>query len=241
MRRRLSGSTGATARRSAHTNPTALQPATNAAASTPRPGPLGDPASVIAYASAVMPSVAQPRPAQSIGGRTPLAGGPPGSARRRNAAASAVRQNGSAAKNSHRQPTNSASTPPAIVPTAEAAPATAPHTAKATARVRGSAYARPMSAGMQANITAPATPCTARPAMSQPTLGAKPASAVATVNAATPTRYTRVMPNASPIDPAPRRNPASATVYTFTTHCCALCPAPRSAPMLGRATVTIEV
>ena len=90
--------------------------------------------------------------------------------------------------------------PPTTGPSAVARPTVAPNSPKARPRSprENSCWMSPLLCGVSAP---PATPCSSRATTSQPMLGARPASALQAMNAASETTNIRLRPHASPSRP----------------------------------------
>lgn len=87
----------------------------------------------------------------------------------------------------------------------------------------------------------PPTACSARAAISQPMLGARPHSSEPSPKAARPTWKTRRRPIRSAVDPASIKKLASTRVYASTVHCRPDTEACRSRRIAGNATLTMEM
>jgi hypothetical protein len=116
---------------------------------------------------------------------------------------------GTASKNTDPHQTHSSSTPPAGGPTAPPAEKLVIHTETATVRCRGSRNMLRISDRVDGATVAPATPSSARAAISIPALVEKAASTEATPNAAAPVSSSRRRPMRSPRVPVVTSSPAT--------------------------------
>jgi len=112
------------------------------------------------------------------------------------------------------------------------------HTAMALARRAGLPYACLTSASEAGSMTAAALPWTARPAIRNPSVGARPHAADEARNAARPMAYRRLAPIRSEIAPAEMSRAANISVYASITHCRPAVDPPRVRSMPARATFT---
>ena len=101
----------------------------------------------------------------------------------------------------YRQSNALTSRPPRVGPAIVATPATAPQMPNAAPRRSGGNTVVRMASVCGSSSAAP-TPCAARKATSQPTLGDRPQAAEASVNKITPTMNSLRCPNRSPSRPA---------------------------------------
>lgn len=144
---------------------------------------------------------------------------------------------GTLIRKTHRHDAASTSQPPSNGPAAPAIPVR-PDQAP-IARARSARTNTACSVARLAGVSrAPPMPCSARAAISVPTSGARPHSSEATANQTAPTTKMRRRPYRSASDPPSRISAASVRTYALTVHCSPARSASRSAPMLGRATLT---
>ncbi len=129
----------------------------------------------------------------------------------------------------------SSSAPPTSGPTAAPDMKHTIHTLMATARCRGSRNMLPISAIVEGVIVAPATPSSARAAISIPGPVEYAASTEAAPNAAAPISSRRRRPMRSPRVPIVMSSPASMNPYTSMIHSCWVALAPRSSLSRGSA------
>jgi hypothetical protein len=87
-------------------------------------------------------------------------------------------------------------------------------------------------------MTAAALPWTARPAIRDPSVGARPHAADDARKAARPTAYRRFAPTRSEIAPAEMSKAANISVYASITHCRPAVDPPSVRSIPGRATFT---
>ena len=139
-------------------------------------------------------------------------------------------------KKNQRQPSRSVRAPPTRGPTAEPAAPMAAQIAKARPRRPSGKTSPTIESGLVEN-SATARPCTQRPAMSTPMLGARPHMAEPSANRRTPTRSTLRRPTRSPSRPKAMSGAISARLNPLTVHCSAVVPAPNASPIEGSATV----
>ena len=138
----------------------------------------------------------------------------------------------------HRHEVAWTSAPPPSGPMTVATPVYAVHVPIAAGRSSASNVSM-ISASVLGTSSAPAIPWIARPAISQPLLGATAHSSENTPNATTPIANTRRRPNRSPSEPPTSSSDESVSRYASTTHCCTARPPCRLARIDGSATLTI--
>src|SRR5512132_290839 len=129
--------------------------------------------------------------------------------------------------------------PPRRTPSEPPPEATKPKMPIAFARSVGSVKSVIISERATAETTAPPTPCTARAEISIACEFAKPHTADATVNRATPAMNSLRCPKRSPSLPPRSRKPPKVIRYALTTHASDSSENPRSARIDGSATPTI--
>ena len=132
----------------------------------------------------------------------------------------------------------SVSSPPSSSPIAPPAPATAPYTANARFRSAGRVKVVVRALSAAGASSAPNRPCSARPPIRMPTLGAIPASAEATPNPTNPPISAFRRPNRSANRPPTSSSEPNAKAYAVTIHCREALVNPRSCCAEGSAMVT---
>ena len=118
---------------------------------------------------------------------------------------------GTVIKNIQRHDTVSMRKPPSSGPSAEVSADAPDHSPMAPPR-SPAGNAALIIAKLPGVRSAPPTPCTARAAMSCPTLGASPHHTEAAVKTTTPTKNTRLRPKRSPSEPPVRISAAKKSV-----------------------------
>src|SRR5918996_3412562 len=136
-----------------------------------------------------------------------------------------------------RQEAVSTSCPPISGPSTVPIPPQAVQAPTAFPRSSGAKFAT-MTASAAGVSTAPATPCRARAATRNSTVGASAHASEVAPKPPTPRAKTRRSPKMSPSDPPMRSSEPSVTRYAFEVHCCPASPPPRSSSIAGRATLT---
>src|SRR5918994_3986107 len=199
----------------------------------PQPASL---ASTSAYTSSDRPTVMETAPAKSKWRCPSLRD----SGSRRGARSAAAMPTGTLTNSTHSQPAHSVSMPPSRTPTAPPEPATAPQTPIALLRSEPSANSTVTSESAAGESSAAPRPWTARAATSQPALCASPPASDAAANRIRPATNRRRRPRMSAIRPPRSRKPPNTSTYALTTHDRSSDENPRSVPIDGSATLTID-
>src|SRR5918992_1392397 len=159
---------------------------------------------------------------------------------RRGARTAASRPIGTFTYRTHSQPAHSVSIPPSRTPTAPPEPTAAPQTPIALLRSEPSANSTVTSDSAAGESSAAPRPWTARAATSQPALWASPPASDAAANRSRPAMNRRRRPRMSAIRPPRSRKPPNTSTYALTTHDRSSDENPRSVPIDGSATLTID-